>query len=1275
MMRGTGRAYFKRSVAFVLVGLLFLTGITVPSTQKVYADASDEWIGLVDAAVTKGNEPNVEVIGAGATVSFEDTLTVNYQIAIGSRNINTNDINPALQYMLGELDNQLSDAALIALATGDGIPIRLDPDDINSPLVGTVHYAEGTRALYFQFDADLSTKAPDSILTDFSFNYTVELDKTAIGDAKEAAVSFTGDSSAAVTIKIKENQPAVPTISKSDGEYEADNRIKWVVTVTSNGIAYPNGFTISDTFSDGLSYDASRGVAPGGTVTEFGSVTDIEANRNHLEFKYTPPSSDDFSVKGKTYTFTYYTGISDKILVGGNAGMAANGTSSDSTVNNSVVVKDSETGEPIGSADANATVPVSLKPWINKSADGGLVYHETENKATIKWNIEIELNGFYTHMNELYLHDQLDYPLNYVAGSVTYTLSGKNASNVDATCSSPALSGFTFTTSTLTEKATLAGPGDTGFDLKAAINAAIAAGPVENPEKLTIEYESVITDYANYLKMNRKTPENRAWLSWKWNNYDGYGGTTDLTGPVLTKSSGAESTMITKTGAYDTKSQLIIWTVSFNQNGITLPETVTVKDILSAGHTYVPNSEDITPSGSGVVVNGPSSPVNGDADTEADRTVTFTFSGEIKDLVTFTYQTKVNDVNIYAQNASQRYSNEAILYAGGNEYDKATAEIEYRSVVLEKTAGSYDYATKEIPWTVTVNKNKMPMTNIVVTDKIPKGTSLVTPGLVYKLYENETFLTTPITTINTDGLYYAYTASSDTADGTLTIHLPDLLEGQYGVIEYRTTVDVNSGAFAGSFRDTNEPVAITNGVELQNQYPVTNLPHVDKTVSIPTKLIAKSGTVLDRSTISYTVPLNASGATLPVNYTIRDTLSAWMTYAPSTVKIYEGNVNASTGEVTKSSPSAVLVSGVDYSVHFSTDSSGNAEMTITLLKATNKALVLEYWVAVDTSDATATTYTNRVMVGSGSTPATGNSSIGRSLIFSSSGTGGLRSAGSIRLEITKRDVDTSNPLSGAVFDLYEADGTTLVGRATTNSAGTLIYYGLKGNTDYILREVTAPAGYKLNTADISVSTLGSGAVSVPVTNKTKAGVLTFQKINTSSQPLAGAVFGIWSVTDETDSLPTRFPDETATSNASGSVVFEGLMNSSASYYKITEISAPKGYVKTDKVYTCAVDTTGKVTAFYMDGDTDKTTVISIVNQKAPVTTGGKTTEDPSSSTSSSTSSDDSSASFLFDKIDPEAVKSSSLPKTGGFVGSVSLFLLGASMVVSGIYLDKRGKKR
>ena len=192
-------------------------------------------------------------------------------------------------------------------------------------------------------------------------------------------------------------------------------------------------------------------------------------------------------------------------------------------------------------------------------------------------------------------------------------------------------------------------------------------------------------------------------------------------------------------------------------------------------------------------------------------------------------------------------------------------------------------------------------------------------------------------------------------------------------------------------------------------------------------------------------------------------------------------------------------------------------------------------------------------------------------------------------------------LAGAVFGLFEADGTTPVanpygeGQATATSSdeegkkGLVTFIGLEAK-DYVVKELTAPEGYQLSTDVIKVSTselkaatnlvVDKGTVvnkpftSIPPTPPTvdkpelKLYSIQLHKVNQEGKALVGAVFGLFEA-DGTTPVANPYGDEgqaTATSDANGLVTFTGL---EAKDYVVRELTAPDGYQLSDEVIKIA----------------------------------------------------------------------------------------------------------
>ena len=224
------------------------------------------------------------------------------------------------------------------------------------------------------------------------------------------------------------------------------------------------------------------------------------------------------------------------------------------------------------------------------------------------------------------------------------------------------------------------------------------------------------------------------------------------------------------------------------------------------------------------------------------------------------------------------------------------------------------------------------------------------------------------------------------------------------------------------------------------------------------------------------------------------------------------------------------------------------------------------------------------------------------------------------IQLHKANAD-GNALAGAVFGLFEADGTTPVANpygagqatATSDASGLVTFTGFEAK-DYVVKELTAPEGYQLSTDVIKVSAselkaatnlvVDKGTVvnkpftSIPPTPPTvdkpelKLYSIQLHKVNQEGNPLIGAVFGLFEADGTTPvANPYGEGQAIATSNKDGLVTFIGF---EARDYVIKELTAPAGYQLLSDPITVTVEDYVKSTNFVVDKG-------NVVNKKTPPT--------------------------------------------------------------------------
>ena len=154
--------------------------------------------------------------------------------------------------------------------------------------------------------------------------------------------------------------------------------------------------------------------------------------------------------------------------------------------------------------------------------------------------------------------------------------------------------------------------------------------------------------------------------------------------------------------------------------------------------------------------------------------------------------------------------------------------------------------------------------------------------------------------------------------------------------------------------------------------------------------------------------------------------------------------------------------------------------------------------------------------------------------------------------ITITKTDGNQPLSGALFGLYDNAGATgdPVKTAYTDQKGKGQFTDLAAGT-YYLKEITAPNGYVLDTTVRELMIGGNNAwdVETNIENRLKQYTLKLTKKGDDGKLLAGVEFTI---------SGTGVDPMTAESGKEGVVTFTGL---AFGEYTITEVEAPQGYVK------------------------------------------------------------------------------------------------------------------
>ncbi|AMN30835.1 TPA: SpaA isopeptide-forming pilin-related protein [Clostridium perfringens] len=200
-----------------------------------------------------------------------------------------------------------------------------------------------------------------------------------------------------------------------------------------------------------------------------------------------------------------------------------------------------------------------------------------------------------------------------------------------------------------------------------------------------------------------------------------------------------------------------------------------------------------------------------------------------------------------------------------------------------------------------------------------------------------------------------------------------------------------------------------------------------------------------------------------------------------------------------------------------------------------------------------------------------------------------------RVEITKIDEETGEPLEGAGFEMVKADTNEVVENMTTKENGK-ITSGLHPFGDYIIREIKAPNKYTLNGKEYPV-TISEHMQTIEIThsNRIIKGRVAINKFDSefNDLKLKDAEFTIYDKNDnEVDKLIT---DENG---------YDESIDLNYGDYKMKETKAPAGHKLNDKVYDIQIREDKKVYTFDVPNDVIKGQIqivkVDSENEEKPV---------------------------------------------------------------------------
>jgi len=586
---------------------------------------------------------------------------------------------------------------------------------------------------------------------------------------------------------------------------------------------------------------------------------------------------------------------------------------------------------------------------------------------------------------------------------------------------------------------------------------------------------------------------------------------------------------------YDASTHQITWTVTVNKEKQSLTGAV-ITDVIPSDQTYV------------------SSTVSDENVREDENTITFDI-GDAANNKTITFEVVTQLTNnqygdFWAQNEKKTYYNPFTLTASELSTDGLTVEAscDCTSEVINLTAGSYNYDTHEITYTIKVNDNKMLMNGISVADNLE--------AIGLELVEGTVMLDgTALSSDATTGERYTY------SDGTLTVYADDVSSSEVGedsaesVITFtaKVTDETLLSATANSQELTIENTATLSATtEYKADFTETD----SASTTFNDNIIIKSASVdSDNLSADYVVTFNANQIELPKNVLITDTLGASMDLDISSVKLYIGNVNASTGEVTNSGTEAT-----GYTVSTAINDSGQTVLSVKLenLAGNKDAYYLTY--SASATDFDANDYGNAVSISGYTNTVISTVNVEAKILAQVSG----RASSLPKIVITNVDADDNAVvLANSTFVIKDTDGN-VVRTIVTKADGTAKTIGgkLKNDSTYTITQVSVQDDYVLVSDPVEV-TITSNTASITIENKKLSKDISIAKTDGLGNAVEGAGLQITWVNSSGDTITA----DTWTSDSQT----HSFTASYGTEYTLTETKTPFGYADASDIHFKVTD--------------------------------------------------------------------------------------------------------
>lgn len=654
------------------------------------------------------------------------------------------------------------------------------------------------------------------------------------------------------------------------------------------------------------------------------------------------------------------------------------------------------------------TVDIPRPTWLTKT--GKTTRHTDGTGSTTDWTVTFFPNGLaFDDASSLTLHDRLP-------GSSTLKEGSVKVDGIET--SAETVSGDLF-----------------------AVPSIKADG-----QPVTITYQTCIpeTMYDNGTDLG----DNTAWFTFR---YDG----TDYATPTVTTpigsgdGSGTSGTapLIKTNEGYDAAFRTIRWTVTINPHKAALHGGTFIDDLRSVGGSCTVDGHRSgleLPRGTGdidVWIDG-QPPAPGEEDlvrTTYDQQVLTINVGDIgAKTITLSYATKVCDPCIFANNTTGKKLKNTIVTedmvlgsqssAGRRVQADSTADV--NATVLKKNPPVYDYTTRRMKWTVEVDGAGLSMTDVVLTDTLPAGST----------YADGSFAVIP----EIPG------AAATVSGQELTLRLGDVTEKT--IVTFETEVDPEVLGFGGD-----GPILVENEIRMNGNADSVAFAEVSHKVThrFTDHGLVKSNKVdVPKELIQYEVLVNPFGLLLPEAPSLVDTLDKRLQLDTDTLRFYKAHVSGTTDRADQRPSYTKVGEGQPLKITGYDPAENRFTVRLPVGADSRDAYVLTY--TADIIDLQTGIYGNSVHFEGGQVLLGGDKQNNASVGGGGGGGGGGVAARKAGITITKKDSEDQEPLAGVVFTLYQEDLPFAQG--TTDAKGRLSFK-VKPGAVYELVESESLPGY------------------------------------------------------------------------------------------------------------------------------------------------------------------------------------------------------------------------